>query len=144
MGSIVKRSPGYVNVEGKADTLAEVTAAFSIFNENAEILKDQYDTLHAYLSKMNLLRGTPERFDKSGSVAKFIRAKSQEFAANLDLDHETLDKLTGSHPLLVAKILLSYHRRLYRYQLFFAEGRVKLDDGQTFASIPSIDEILDD
>jgi hypothetical protein len=138
MGSIVKQSPGYVNVEGKPDTLAEVTEAFSVYNENYEALKGQYYNLHSYLSKMNLLKRASDRFDKTGSVAKYIRERNQEFAANLDIDYATLEKLTGSNSLLAAKILLSYHRRLERYQLFFAEGRVRFDDGTTFASSPSI------
>lgn len=143
MGSIVKKSPGYVDVEGKPDTLAEITGAFAIYNKNYEVLENQYNALHSFLSKMRLLKRVSDRFDKTGSVANSIREKNQEFAANLGLDYATIDKLTGSNSLLTAKILLSYHRRLKRYQLFFAEGRVSLNDG-TFASSPSIAAKSDD
>jgi hypothetical protein len=136
MGSIVKRSPGYVDVEGKPETLAEITEAFSIYNQKHKILKAQYNVLHSYLSKMRLLKSASDRFDASGAVAKYIRRKNQEFAANLELDYDAIDELTGANSLATAKILLSYHRRLERYQLFFAEGRVKLNDGPV-ANSPS-------
>lgn len=56
MGSIVKKSPGYVDVEGKPDTLAEITGAFAIYNKNYEVLENQYNALHSFLSKMRLLK----------------------------------------------------------------------------------------
>lgn len=126
MGSIVKQSPGFVDVEGKPETLAEITDAFAAYNQNSEVLEDQYNSFHSYLSRMKLLKRASDRFDKTGSVAKSIKEKNQEFAANLELDYATIDKLTGSNALVTAKILLSYHRRLKRYQMFFAEGRVRL------------------
>jgi hypothetical protein len=138
MGSIVKRSPGFVDVEGKSDTLAEITKAFARFNSQAAPLKVQYDDLHGYLRKMRLLKRAADKFDPSSPVARFIQAKNEIFAASLGLNFAALDKLTGSNSLLVAKILLSFYRRLHRYQLFFAEGRVRLDDGKSMTESPSI------
>jgi hypothetical protein len=43
----------------------------------------------------------------------------------LYVDHKPIALLTGHNALLTAKIVLSYHRRLERYHLFFVEGRVK-------------------
>jgi hypothetical protein len=48
MGSIVKRSPGFVDVEGRLDTLDEISEAFSAFAKNSATLKGQYNELHAY------------------------------------------------------------------------------------------------
>jgi hypothetical protein len=127
MGSIVKKSPGFVDVEGNKETLSEITAAFANFNENHDELKAKYQELHSYLSKMGLLKSKGDRFDPTGPVAKHIKALNVTFAEHLDLDYKTIEKLTGNNALSTAKILLSYHRRLERYQLFFAEGRVSLE-----------------
>ena len=138
MGAIQKASPGFVEIEGQVETLGEVTAAFANYSDNSEELKDKYNELHSYLSRGKLLTKNPARFDPKGPVAKFIREKAEEFSAHLEVDYGTLDKLTGGDSLKAAKILLSFHRRLERYQLFFAEGRVTLDDPKRVASSPSI------
>jgi len=102
-------------------------------------LEARYKELHSYLSRSKLLKAGPERFDKTGPVATFIRKLSRAFAKSLGVDFDAVDRLTGKNALLSAKILLSHYRRLERYHLFFAEGRVqlpsKLDDAVMIASI---------
>jgi hypothetical protein len=58
---------------------------------------------------------------------------------------QPIDRLTGQNALLTAKVLLSYHRRLERYHLFFVEGRVRAAGATptAVASSPSIDGTLD-
>jgi hypothetical protein len=126
MGSIKKESPGYVDVEGKADVLVEVTEALQSYEQNADDLEARYKELHSYLSRGKLLKAGPDRFDKTGPVAVYIRKLSRAFAKSLAVDYDAIDRLTGKNALLSAKILLSHYRRLERYHLFFAEGRVQL------------------
>jgi hypothetical protein len=144
MGGIVKQSPGHVDIEGKAQTLTEINSAFECYMENYDVLREQYNALHGYLGKMRLLRH-PDRFETTGPVASHIKKQNQEFAGKLGIDCSTLDKLTRNS-LLTSKLLMSHWRRLDRYYLFFAEGRVRLpaDDNHSnrfVANSPSIDEI---
>jgi hypothetical protein len=128
MGAIEKHSPGYVDIEGKPAPLNQLNAALDHFVENYEGLKSQYNAFHSYLSRLNLLKAANlERFDKTGATAKYIRDMNQNFAQALEIDPKPLEKLTSNHSLLVAKILLSYWRRLDRYYQFFLEGRVRLE-----------------
>jgi hypothetical protein len=141
MPAIVKQSPGFVDVEGKAVTLREVSRALDTFDSDQEALKTQYNQLHGYLSKAKLLKAGADRLERSDAMSKYIREQNQKLAQLLRIDHKPIDRLTGQNALLTAKILLSYHRRLERYHLFFVEGRVKAG-GTTptaVANSPSID-----
>jgi len=128
MGSIVKQSPGFVDLQGRSDILSEIVGAYDFYLENQEQLKDQYNALRGYLSKSKFLKLAPEKFDKTGPAAKHIRGMCNDFSRSLGVDNQAIDRLTGNHPLMIAKILLSYHRRMERYFLFFAEGRVKFPE----------------
>jgi hypothetical protein len=141
MPAIVKQSPGFVNVEGKADTLAQVSAALDIYDKTQDALKEQYNYLHNYLSRMKLLKKGGERLERGDAISKHIAEKNKEFAAALQVDLGAINSLTGNNVLSAAKILLSHHRRLERYHLFFVEGRVKVSGGapRIVASSPSID-----
>ena len=125
MPAIVKQSPGFVDVEGKTTTLIEVSCALAQFEAKQEELKTQYNLLHGYLSKMKLLKTGADRLERSDAVSNYIAEQNQKLAKLLGLDHQPIDQLTGRNALLTAKILLSYHRRLERYHLFFVEGRVR-------------------
>jgi hypothetical protein len=143
MPAIVKRSPGYVNVEGKPAVLAQIAAALEVYDTKQETLKSQYNDLHNYLSRMKLLKKRDDRLERNDPISKQIREKNVEFARTLHVDLQAIDLLTGHNALLGAKILLSHHRRLERYHLFFVEGRVKRSDttAPVVTSDPSTDEI---
>lgn len=145
MGRIVKQSPGFVDLEGKSEILDEITGAFANYSENREELKPRYDKLHSYMSKGKLLKMESEKFDKTSVVAKYLKENGQEFAEYLGVDYNTIDKLTGHNALATVKILLSHWRRLDRYHLFFAEGRVQFpkEGDDLVANSPSIDETPD-
>jgi hypothetical protein len=146
MGSIVKQSPGFVDVEGKEDTLKELGGAFENYVNNQESLKAKYNELHGYMSKANLLKKAgAERLEATDAVSKFIKEKNEAFSAELGVDLKTIDRLTSRHVVSTAKILLSYHRRLERYHVFFVEGRVKIRNpvAPLVANSPSIDGTLD-
>jgi hypothetical protein len=126
MGSIVKNSPGYVNIDGIASILDEVNAGLATYEENQESLRAIYKKLRNYLSRMKLLRINPEVADLTEATSTYIAEYNQRFATALGLQLGSIQTLSGS-VLLTAKILLSYYRRVERYQLFFAEGRVETE-----------------
>ncbi len=146
MPAIVKQSPGYVNVEGKATTLKEVADALANFDKTQEDLKSEYKMLYGFLQKSKLLKKVnADRLEKNDAISKYIREHNQTFAKALGVDLKPIDRLTGHNALSTAKILLSYHRRLERYHLFFVEGRVKASDAPPprVANSPSIDATPD-
>jgi hypothetical protein len=140
MPAIVKQSPGFVDVEGKAVTLTDVSRALETFDSDQEAIKSQYNLLHGYLSKMKLLKARADRLERSDAVSKYIAEQNQKLANLLRIDRAPIDRLTSQNALLNAKILLSYHRRLERYHLFFVEGRAKASGATPprVASSPSI------
>jgi hypothetical protein len=133
MPAIVKKSPGFVRVEGVAETLHQVGEALATYEVRQELLKDQYNDLHNFLSRMKLLkttRASADRLERNDPISKEIGSKNSEFAANLGVNLTAINQLTGKNALSTAKILLSHHRRLERYHLFFVEGRVRPSDGE--------------
>jgi hypothetical protein len=137
MPAIVKQSPGFVNVTGMTETLNQVNDALATYSAEQETLKSQYNDLYNYLSRMKLLKKGGDRIDKGDAISEHIKGLNTTFARNLGVNLAAINRLTGQNALSAAKILLSHHRRLERYHLFFVEGRVKLD-GSGAASSPSI------
>ena len=126
MPAIVKQSPGFVNVEGKSATLQDVANALATYETMQETLKEQYNDLHKFLSRMKLLtKKGSGRLEKGDAISEEIKKKNAAFADNLQINLGAINKLTSNDSLLAAKILLSHYRRLERYHLFFAEGRAK-------------------
>jgi hypothetical protein len=140
MPAIVKRSPGLLTVTGKEATLGEVRNALDNFDKNQEFLKVQYTELHNYMSRAKLLKKSGERVQRGDAIYKYLQDKSGAFAATLGIDKRPIDRLTANNVVSTAKILLSYHRRLERYHLFFIEGRVRRGDGiqRAVTNSPSI------
>ncbi|WP_407193223.1 hypothetical protein [Bradyrhizobium sp. STM 3566] len=119
-------SPGNVDVNGRADIFDEMHISLAEFAKNFENLKMGYGNLYRFLAANQLLKADAERFDKSGPLADRINSLAGALAAALKLpDIETIYRLTDRNALSFAKIVLSYFRRLERYYLFFAEGRVQ-------------------
>ena len=100
--------------------------ALGEFTSRYDDIKDKYITLYRYCSKNNLLTADRDKFEVSGPVAMFLLGQSQEFAALMRLEEADLVyNLTGRNSLIFTKILFSHFRRLERYFMFFAEGKVK-------------------
>lgn len=119
-------SPGNVDVNGRADIFIEMQIAMAEFAIGYEGLRQAYNKLHKYLASSQLLRADPERFDRDGSVAKYLLQEARALAALIRLtDVELIYKLTDNNSLALSKIVLSHFRRLEKYYLFFAEGRVQ-------------------
>lgn len=125
IGRLQYASPGKVDVRGRFDVFTEIAVAYNELNNDYDNLKLKYNELHKYLQEHGLLRHA-ERLDVSGPIADYILKKSKELANDLHLtDSQLILDLTEKNPLIFAKIILSYFRRLERYFMFFAEGRVK-------------------
>jgi hypothetical protein len=126
VGRLYYGSPGEVDVRGRHDIFTEIAISISTFENEYEQLKIKYDDLYDYLSKGKLLKRAPDRFDKTGSVAEYLLRQSRSFAKALNVENaELIYQLTGSNSLVFTKVLLSHFRRLEKYFMFFAEGRVK-------------------
>jgi hypothetical protein len=125
VGRLQYASPGIVDVRGRFDVFTEISVAFNELNERYDELKSKYNELYKFIKENGLLRDT-ERFDPTGPIAEHILLKTQELAVDLHLNETQLIlELTHRNSLTFAKIILSYFRRLERYFMFFAEGRVK-------------------
>ena len=81
MPAIVKQSPGYLDIEGSATTLQQVTAALANYESMQETLKDHYNDLHNYLSRMKLLKKGGERLEKDDPISQQIREKTPRLLA---------------------------------------------------------------
>jgi hypothetical protein len=121
-------SPGEVEVEGRPEVFFQIETALTQFVDNYDGLKKKYEGIHRYLSKNKLLRADAEIFDVNGPIAQYLKTESDNFAAILKLsNHNLVYELTGKNSLRLVKVLLSYFRRVERYYLFFAEGRLNVD-----------------
>lgn len=126
VGRLQYASAGHVDVRGRFDIFEELRATFERMEENYEGIKEQYHLVYEYLRRNKLLRADPERFDKESPVARYIYLEGNKLAKTLAVhDVELIFTLTDQHALKFAKIILSYFRRVERYFMFFAEGRVK-------------------
>lgn len=126
VGRLKYASAGEVDVRGRLDIFAEMTASLTEFGSGYDALREEYNHLHYYLAKNKYLKADAAKFDTGSAVAKFLRTESDKFAQGLKLENPALIyDLTGKNALKYAKILLAHFRRLERYFMFFAEGRVK-------------------
>jgi hypothetical protein len=100
--------------------------------------------LHDYLSKLDFLTASPDHLNLTSSTAASIEQYARKLSDDLGLNYDEINELTGN-TLSTSKIVLSHHRRLERYFLFFAEGRIRLpsDTDAPVANSPSIDVTLD-
>jgi hypothetical protein len=118
-------SAGEVIVQGRGDVFGEISTTFARFSSDYERLKEKYNSIHRYLGKGGYLKKTAEHFENVGAVADHLRRQSNELAIDMGLsDTATLYELTGSNALNYSKVVLSHFRRLEKYFMFFAEGRV--------------------
>jgi hypothetical protein len=132
IGKIRYASPGEVDVRGLMDIFDEMAVALNEFGSNYKSVKEKYSILHDYLAKSKLLKADSQRFDKDGAVAKYLHREGKKFANSLRLgDADLIYTLADRNALIFVKILLAHYRRLEKYFMFFAEGRVKEPAGET-------------
>lgn len=130
VGKIQYASPGEVDVRGRLDIFAEMRDALDELQKSYDALKQSYKYIYGYLAKNKMLRIDSENFNHIGAGGEFLLQESLRFATEIDLSNEahTVNELTGQNPLKFIKVLLSYFRRLERYFMLFAEGRVASDE----------------
>ena len=127
---IVKRiqyaSPGRVDVDGRSDIFEKLNCSLDLFAANYDAIKTEYLEIHRYLHDSRLLKRDAARVELDSAIAKYILGRAREFAKIMQLEQfDLIYSLTDKNPLATIKILLSFYRRMERYYLFFAEGRVK-------------------
>jgi hypothetical protein len=126
VGRLQYASPGNVDVRGRFDVFSELNTTLGRFEQNYEAIKQLYTNLYGYLQKGKMLKADVDLFDKDDPIAQYIYKECLTFSNALALDDVNLIyDLTERNALKFAKVLLSYFRRLERYFMFFAEGRVK-------------------
>ena len=123
-------SVGEVDVRGRLDIFAEMRDALDELQKSYDALKQSYKYIYGYLAKNKMLRIDSENFNHIGAGGEFLLQEGLRFATEIDLSNEahTVNELTGQNPLKFIKVLLSYFRRLERYFMLFAEGRVASDE----------------
>lgn len=125
VGKLQYASPGEVDVRGRYDVFQEIAEAFEAFEASYGDLKKAYDELHDFLSENKLLRRAPDRFDNASAIAQFVFRRSNALAKKMNLtDRKIIYRLSDKNRLIYAKIVLSHFRRMEKYFMFFAEGRV--------------------
>lgn len=131
-------SPGYVDLEGRAELLSSVTKMLRAFAQNRKQLNKAYKALYGYLSANKLLSLSADKFNRQSPLAQSVAKRASEFSALLPgVSWGTLLSLSGRDQLVAAKVLLSLFRRLDRLNEFQLQGRVTfgaLDDEEPEAS----------
>ena len=126
VGRLQYASAGQVDVRGRLDIFAEMSASLMEFGTSYLSIREVYNQLHNYLARGKMLKADPDRFDNSGAIATHVRDLAGTLAMALKVENPVLIyDLTGKHALKYAKVILAHFRRLERYFMFFAEGRVK-------------------
>jgi len=126
VGKLQYASPGEVDVRGRLDIFSKMRGSLDKFENNYESIRRDYNKIHGYLAKNKLLKADSEKFDNDGSISQFLLKESYDFSGGLGIDNaELIYELTGRNALKFSKILLSHFRRLERYFMFFAEGRIR-------------------
>lgn len=125
MDKIRYESPGYVDVNGDAETFREVAALIRVFLAHKPELKRLYTRLHQDLSKGGYLQMSGESFQADDPQAQYIRDCATGLATGMLMPNlETLEKLVRANWLVYAKLVLSFYRRLDVSSTYFAQGRM--------------------
>ncbi|MDR3475224.1 MAG: hypothetical protein P4M09_26530 [Devosia sp.] len=121
-------SPGFVDVNGRADAFEEVNNSVASFLEHHIGLQEMYSKLHGYLSERGYLKMAGHQFADNDPSRDFIASSAREMADALPpIAFDTVLSLSNGNALVAAKVVLSYYRRLEEAASYFAQGRVAFE-----------------
>lgn len=122
-------SPGHVDVIGRGDIFTQIQTDLEHFRSQRNEIAEKYRIFYKMLSKAKLLTAAATELDARSALGQTVLAMSAELGKMVRLpDFDTLIQLCAGRPLAVAKVTLSYIRRLDETFDFFAEGRVQFGD----------------
>jgi hypothetical protein len=125
-GELKYASAGWVDVHGRPDVFTEMSVALQQFMPDYEDIKTRYNFLHKFLSTLRLLREDASDAEISAATTAEIKGYADALAAAMNMpDRSVIFDLSERSTVKYTKIILAHFRRLERYFLFFAEGRVK-------------------
>ena len=123
-------SPGFVDVNGRADAFDEVNDGVVSFLERHIDLREMYVQLHNYLSNRGYLKMGGHHFSDADPSRDYIAESARQMAdAMPPIVFDTVLSLTDNNALVAAKVVLSYYRRLDEAASYFAQGRVAFGQG---------------
>lgn len=118
-------SPGTVEIRGEADLFTEMKALIPNYLENREEITLQYSKLHKFLSEHRMLKMPGDRYPRDSGMTRFINHEAKALAALMtEPDFDTVRELASDNPLVTAKLILAFSRRLEEASSYFAQGRV--------------------
>ncbi|MBY5399760.1 hypothetical protein HFN01_33750 [Rhizobium leguminosarum] len=118
-------SPGTVEIRGEDSLFDEMKDILPNYLENRAEISRQYGKLYSYLSQNKYLQMSAEQYRSIAAVDKFIFDESSILSNLMNFpDFGVVSQLTRDHPLVSAKIILAFCRRLEDAAAYFAQGRV--------------------
>jgi hypothetical protein len=118
-------SPGTVEIRGEDSLFDEMKDILPHYLENRTEISRQYGKLYNYLSENKYLQMSAEQYRSIAAVDKFIIDEALNLSKLMNSpDFETVSLLTQKHPLVSAKVVLAFCRRLEDAAAYFAQGRV--------------------
>lgn len=125
LDSITYNSPGEVNIVGSGQLLTAVETVVRNFIDNKSAAKELYGNFRKYLSSSKFLSSSGKSYPKDDPTAPFIVEQSKKLNELLKgPNFDTIYDLADQNALVVAKIILSFYRRIEESATFFAEGRM--------------------
>ena len=127
ISKIQYESPGYIELTGGEDSLADLTGIVYLFDMHGESLKESHDQLRGLMEREGLLgSGREKKFSGPGMEA-YANKVAGMLANSLGVDDsQDLYEMCGSDTAVFCKVILSYYRRARDLHKFYAEGRVSL------------------
>lgn len=125
LNEIQYASPGFVNINGRGEVFSEIENIIPNYLQNRIEIQKLYVALHGYLSENYYLKMAGENYPQDDPTAPFILDSASKLADAMRApDIDAVNELAEGNALVVAKIVLSFGRRLEEAANYFAQGRV--------------------
>lgn len=118
-------SPGTVEIRGESAIFDELESLIPHFMDDRLNIYRQYLKLYKYLSENKYLQMPGDHYVHVDAVTAYIIDEARALSEMMtEPDFETVHALARQNPLVTAKIILSFYRRLDEAAAYFAQGRV--------------------